>query len=276
MIGQGALYKANDGLNKSLEKLSTGLRINRASDDAAGLSVSENLRAQVRGLGMAKRNAQDGIALLQIAEGAMNEISDILQRMRELAVQSTSDTLTSTERTYTNQEYVALKSEVDRIAAATQYNGQTLVDATANRFGINASTSSIIHIGANNATTDEMTISLDTMTTLDADAGLRIQTTSLDDHNSATYAIGSLDAAIDFVNGARSDVGAYVNRLEHAINNIINQEYNQQAADAVIRDTDFALETANFTKNQILTQSSTAMLANANMVPQTVLALLGR
>jgi flagellin len=196
--------------------------------------------------------------------------------MRELAVQSTNDTLTSTERVYTNQEYIALRSEIDRIADSTRYNGQLLIDDTANRFGINASTSSVLHIGPNNNTSDEITISLDTISTNDAALGLVLQTTTLDDHNSATYAVSSLDAAIDFVNNARSDIGAYVNRIEHAINNIVNQEHNQQAAESVIRDTDFAIEMSAFSKHQILMQSATAMLAQANMVPQSVLSLISR
>jgi flagellin len=272
MITQGALFQVNAQNNRTLEKLSTGLRINRASDDAAGLSISENLRTQVVGLNVAKRNAQDGVALLQIAEGGLNEISSILQRMRELAVQSSNDTLTSTERAYTNQEYLALTSEIDRIVNTTMYNGQSLL--TGDGFGGVGQTSSILHIGPNDGVADQITITIDTMTT--AGTVLDINGSGLSSQAAAVSAITSLDAAINEVNSTRSDLGAYVNRLEHAINNIINQEHNNQAAESLIRDTDFAVETATFTKNQILMQSATAMLAQANQVPQNVLALLGR
>lgn len=272
LITQGALFQVNTQNNKTLEKLSTGLRINRASDDAAGLSISENLRTQVVGLHVAKRNAQDGVALLQIAEGGLNEISSILQRMRELAVQSSNDTLTSTERAYTNQEYLALTSEIDRIVNTTMYNGQSLL--TGDGFGGVGQTSSILHIGPNDGVADQITITIDTMTT--AGTVLDINGSGLSSQLSAVSAITSLDSAINEVNSTRSDLGAYVNRLEHAINNIINQEHNNQAAESLIRDTDFAVETAAFTKNQILMQSATAMLAQANQVPQNVLALLGR
>jgi len=272
LITQGALYQVNSANTKTLEKLSTGLRINRASDDAAGLSISENLRSQVVGLGVAKRNAQDGVALLQIAEGGLNEISSILQRMRELAVQSSNDTLTSTERNYTNQEYQALTSEIDRIVNTTMYNGQSLLTGTG--FGGVGMASSILHIGPNDAVADQITITIDTMTT--SGTVLDIDGSTLSSQLASVSAITSLDAAINQVNSTRSDLGAYVNRLEHAINNIINQEHNNQAAESLIRDTDFAVETAAFTKNQILMQSSTAMLAQANQVPQNVLALLGR
>ena len=271
MITQGALYHTNQATGKTLEKLSTGLRINRASDDAAGLSISENLRTQVKGLGMAKRNAQDGVALLSIAEGGMNEISSILQRMRELAVQSTNDTLTTTERAYTNSEYQDLEEEIDRIVDTTEYNGQDLLDGTG--FGASTSTSCILHIGPNAEAADEIKILIETMST--TTAGLDIDATDLLDQTNSVAAIESIDAAIDIVNGARSDLGTYINRLEHSINNIINQEHNNQAAESYIRDTDFAVETANFTKNQILSQSATSMLAQANMIPQGVLGLLG-
>ena len=268
MITQGSLFMTGRSNNKTLEKLSTGLRINRASDDAAGLSISENLRTQVNGLAMAKRNGQDGIALLQIAEGAMNEISAILQRMRELAVQSANDTLTTTERLYTDAEYQQLISEIDRISDATTYNGMTLLDGAG--FGTGGDDS--LWIGANDvAATDSLTIAMTA-----ADAGTLGVSGDVTDQTNAVASITECDTAIDALNAQRSDVGAYVNRLEHAINNIINQEHNTQAAESVIRDTDFAVETANFTKYQILQQSGTAMLAQANMVSQNVLGLLGR
>jgi len=272
MITQGSLGQVNRDLNKSLERLSTGLRINRASDDAAGLSVSEQLRTQVNGMAKAKANATDGIALLNIAEGAVNEIEAMLQRMRELAVQSANDTLTSTERSYTNQEYVALISEIDRITNVTQYNTQTLLDGRPGSFGAANGTSSILHIGPNARTSDRVAITIDGTSS----GALSITGTSVSTQGASESAIASIDVAINSVNKLRSDLGAYVNRLEHAINNLDNQSHNTQSAESVIRDVDFASETSQFTRSQILTQSATAMLAQANAVPQMVLTLLGR
>ncbi len=286
MTTQGSLYKVNRDMKTSLERLSTGLRINRASDDAAGLGVSENLRTQVKGTNQAMRNAQDGIAAITIAEGAANEVSDILQRMRELAVQSANDTLTSTERAYTNQEYSQLKTEIDRIAEVTNYNGMKLISssgATANeRFGIGGaagSTGSALWIDANSAYGfDSITISIDTLTTVRLGAGTgggdALTTTSLSSQTAAVAALNSIDESIDSVNMMRSNMGAFVNRLEHAINNLTVSNTNQQAAEALIRDVDFANESATFTKNQILMQSGTAMLAQANQTSQNVLSLL--
>ncbi len=275
MITQGALFKSNRSLGKSLEKLSTGLRVNRASDDAAGLAISENLRTQVRGASQAQRNAQDGIAALNIAEGAMNEISDILQRMRELSVQSANDTLTSTERTYTNQEFDQLTEEINRIANVTNYNGLELISSNATageRLG-RGTTGSTLWIDANETYgQDSITITIDTLTT--DTVGLGITALTLTAQTSAQNAISDLDEAIGSVNTNRANVGAFVNRLEHAVNNLMVSETNQQAAESNIRDVNFAIETAEFTKNQILTQSATAMLAQSNMIPSTVLSLV--
>ncbi len=286
MITQGSLYKVNRDMKTSLERLSTGLRINRASDDAAGLGVSENLRTQVKGTAQAMRNAQDGIAAITIAEGAANEVSDILQRMRELAVQSANDTLTSTERAYTNQEYSQLKTEIDRIAEVTNYNGMKLISSsgtTANeRFGVGGAggtTGSALWVDANSAYGfDSITISIDTLTTEElgngAGGGVALSGTVLLTQTDAVAALNSIDESIDSVNMMRSNMGAFVNRLEHAINNLTVSNTNQQAAEALIRDVDFANESATFTKNQILMQSGTAMLAQANQISQNVLSLL--
>jgi flagellin len=276
LITQSALSTAGGHLGDSLEKLSTGLRINRASDDAAGLSVSEQLRTQVRGMGRAKSNAQDGIALLQIAEGAANEISSTLQRMRELSIQAANDTLTSTDRSYLDQEFTALVNEVDRISLSTQYNGQTLIAGGSSSFGGAGSASCLLHIGANAvAGTDNIAVTIDAMTggALSLTGGS--VTLGVSTQASALAAVASIDTAIGSVNNMRSDVGAYVNRLEHAINNLSNQEFNTQDAESRIRDVDFAAESTNFTRHQILTQSSTSMLSQANAVPQTVLGLIG-
>jgi flagellin len=261
-------------MSSSLEKLSTGLRVNRASDDAAGLAVSERLRSQVRGMGRAKMNAQDGIALLQIAEGAAGEIDEILQRQRELAVQASTDTLTSTDRSYLDQEFKQLSDEVDRITKSAQYNTMTLLDGTG--FG-GATGGSTLHIGANaEASANTIKVSmgsistgaLGTSTSGTAAAGVSTQA-------AATTAITTIDAAMDKVNKLRADMGSYINRLEHTINNLSNQEFNTQDAESRIRDVDFAQETTQFTRNQILVQSSTSMLSQANSKPQGVLSLLG-
>jgi flagellin len=284
MITTNASRIQHDGLKVSLEKLSTGLRINRASDDAAGLSVSEQMRTQIRGLKQAQANATDGIALLQIAEGAANEISAIMQRMRELAVQSSNDTLTTTERGYTNTEFQALMTEIERITLATQYNGMTLIDGGENSFGVVGGAASIIHIGANNnnnnadGTIDTMKITIDAMT-LGA-LGLQLEadgpgSTNLTNQSNAFNAMEVIDAAIQSVNNMRADLGAYINRLDAAINNIANQAYNTQDAESRIRDVDFADESTQFSKSQIMTQASMSMLAQANAVPGMVLQLLG-
>jgi flagellin len=275
-------------MTKSLERLSTGLRINRASDDAAGLGVSENLRTQVRGTAQAMRNAQDGIAAISIAEGAANEVSDILQRMRELAVQSANDTLTSTERAYTDSEYGQLKREIDRIAEVTNYNGMKLISSTSvngrnDRFGIggtNGGTTmgSALWVDANSSYGfDSITITIDTLSSnmlSAAGGGTSVWATNLTQQINAVTAISRLDVAIDSVNTMRSNMGAFINRLEHAINNLTISNTNQQAAEGLIRDVDFAHESAQFSRNQILTQSGTAMLAQANQIPQGVLSLL--
>ncbi|MFC1585870.1 flagellin [Fibrobacterota bacterium] len=283
MITGSTLRGTHRDLAKSLERLSTGLRINRASDDAAGLSISESLRTQVRGSHVAVKNANDGMALLRIAEGAANEITSMLQRMRELAIQSSNDTLTSVERGYTNQEVQALMEEIQRISVSTQYNGMTLLDGGPNSFGVSGGSNSVLHIGANNnngsveGTIDTMKLAVSPLTlgamglTLQAAGG---NVTSVTTQSAAFAAITSIDNALSSVSTMRSDLGAFMNRLEKAINNLEVQENNMQSAESTIRDADFAFETTGFTRNQILVQSGTAMLAQANQIPQSVLSLL--
>ena len=302
MITQQSLFNNNNAMSKSLEKLSTGLRVNRAQDDAAGLAVSEQMRTQIRGLGKAKSNAQDGIALLQIAEGAAGEITNILQRQRELAVQSSNDTLTSTERKYLDNEFQSLSKEINRIASSTNYNGMNLLDGTSTSFGsvnmTGATTTDVgthlqtagytvdgsmgskpftLHVGPNNKTdtngtaVDEIAISYMALT----QDSLGLTNQSVTTQAGAVAAIDQLDTAIQSVNEVRSNLGTYINRLEYTVSNIANLEYNTQDAESRIRDVDFAQETTRFTKNQILVQSSTAMLSQANSLPQNVLSLLG-
>lgn len=268
MITGNALRSTGRSMQKSLEKLSTGLRINRAADDAAGLSVSEQLRTQVNGLHMGLRNAQDGVSLLNIAEGALIEVESMLQRMRELSIQAANDTLTSVERGYVQVEVDQLKEEVDRIVGGTQFNSQKLLNGL-DPWGSGGT----LHIGPNNdATSDVIVVTIGAITV----AGLGIDGTNaqVTTQTYATASISALDSALTSVNTLRADLGAKVNRLEHAITNQENQHQNMAAAESVIRDTDFAYETTMFSRNQILQQSSTAMLSQANMLPQSVLQLL--
>ncbi len=270
MITGNALRQVDRQLTKSLERLSTGLRINRASDDAAGLSVSEQLRTQVRGLNMGSRNIQDGIALINIAEGALIEVEAMLQRMRELCIQAANDTLTSVERSYVGIEVDNLKEEIDRIVAGTQYNSMRLLNGES-PWG--TASGGVLHIGPNNdPTADSLTYTISPMDTVSL--GIDGANLQVDTQANATAGISTLDNALMSVNALRADLGAMTNRLEHALANQENQEQNMQAAESVIRDADFAYETTQFTRNQILSQSSTAMLAQANTVPQSVLRLL--
>jgi flagellin len=270
MITGNSLRQTDRHLAKSLEKLSTGLRINRAADDAAGLSVSEQLRTQVGGLSMGSRNVQDGIALFNIAEGALTEVNAMLQRMRELSIQASNDTLTSTDRTFIQAEVTQLTSEIDRIVGGAQYNRMSLLNGDA-PWG--TGDGGILHIGANsNPDEDIIQFRIDSIDT--ASIGIATTDISLTAQSSATAAISALDNALMSVNTLRANIGAIVNRLEHALTSQENQVQNMQAAESVIRDADFASETTEFTKHQILLQSSNAMLAQANVLPQNVLSLL--
>jgi flagellin len=415
MVTQHSLYSNNTSMSKSLEKLSTGLRINRAQDDSAGLAMSEQMRTQIRGLGKAKQNSQDSIAALQIAEGGLAEITNCLQRQRELAVQSANDTLTSTERKYLNDEFQELTGEIARISKTTDYNGKNMLnwDEDPNKsFGAVGSKASVydaltaeydtlkddilvrldnsvptspsgdayaaatsainalktfndlvstsptgtdldtkltdlqnavvtfkgaldtakasdavsirdketlntiyerlkkvsdststkspieslgelavkavkvdsssaasytLHVGANykfgvaGKWGNEMTV---TYISLNPGA-LGIAQRDIKTQNNATDALDQLDKVIKSVSGARAKIGTFINRLEYTINNVANLEFNTQDAESRVRDTDFAKETTNFTRNQIMVQSATSMLAQANSLPQSVLGLIG-
>jgi len=251
----------NVNVNKSLEKLSSGLRINRAGDDAAGLAISEKMRGQIRGLDMATKNAQDGISLIQTAEGSMQTMENILQRMRELAVQSASDTNTSADRTQIQYEVSALLSEVDRIASQSEFNTMKLLNGDF--------TGKFIHIGAN--TSQNITISISSLTV--SKLGISGITLASNAATSNT-AITTIQTAIDSVSTARAKLGAIQNRLEHSIDNLEVSSVNISAAESRIRDVNMSKEMMAFTKNNILVQSATAMLAQANQLPQSVLSLL--
>ncbi|NPV27618.1 MAG: flagellin [Firmicutes bacterium] len=252
--------------NKSLEKLSSGLRINRAGDDAAGLAISEKMRGQIRGLEMAAKNAQDGISLIQTAEGVLNETHSILQRMRELAVQSANDTNNSNDRAELQKEVDQLIAEIDRIANNTEFNTQKLLDGSLSGSG----NALIFHIGANSGQTIKLDIN--SMTA----SGLGVSGVNISTQSGAEAAITTIQAAIDTVSSERSKLGAYQNRLEHTINNLGTASENLTAAESRIRDVDMAKEMMEFTKMNILQQAATAMLAQANQQPQMVLQLLGR
>ncbi len=252
----------------STEKLSSGYRINRAGDDAAGLAISEKMRAQIRGLNMASKNSQDAISLVQTAEGALNETHSILQRMRELAVQSSSDTnqsgSTEVDRDALDAEFQALKAEIDDIATKTKFNGKDLLK------GDLASTGLTIQTGANNGDTLEIKIA-----DMQSVSGLGITgATDLKTQTAAATAITTINTAINTVSTTRSGLGATQNRLQHKINNLDTSSENLSAAESRIRDLDMAKEMTNYTKNNILVQAATAMLAQANSAPQGVLQLL--
>jgi flagellin len=263
-------------LDKNMEKLSSGMRINRAGDDASGLAVSEKMRAQIRGLNMAAFNAQNGISFIQTTEGYLQESEDIVQRLRELAVQASNGIYTDEDRMYIQIEVSALVAEIDRIASQAQFNGMNLMTGRfARPGGENVVTASMwLHIGANMDQREQVYIG--TMTA----KGLGIRNVgddtfiSLSAPDSANRAIGTLDVALRRVNKQRADLGAYQNRLEHAVRGLNVGAENLQAAESRIRDADMAFETVNYTKNMILTQSGTAMLAQANQKGQTVLQLL--
>jgi flagellin len=248
-------------MSKSLEKLSSGFRINRAADDAAGLAISEGLRSQVGGLKVAVRNAQDGVSVVQTAEGALTETHSILQRMRDLAVQTSNDgALTDTDKAKADKEFQALKSELTDIASKTSFNGTKLLDGTF--------TAKNFQVGSNAG--DQLAVTIGDMSA----TGLGVDMQALTDVTTSQTAITALDAAIGTVSTQRADLGATQNRLEHKINNLNVTVENLSASESRIRDTDMASEMMSFTRAQILSQAGTAMLAQANQAPQGVLSLL--
>lgn len=263
------LTNNSNNIQKSLEKLSSGLRINRAGDDAAGLAISEKMRGQIRGLEMAQKNAQDGISLIQTAEGALTETHSILQRMRELTVQAANDTNESVDRDAITDELKQLTKEIDRIANNTEFNSKTLLDGSLTSGGREGILN--LQIGSNNGQNIEVEISSMEATSLGLTAADSID---VSDYTKATGYIDTIDAAIKDVSAQRSELGAVQNRLEHTINNLGTSAENLTAAESRIRDVDMAKEMMEFTKNNILSQASQAMLAQANQQPQGVLQLL--
>lgn len=255
------------GLDKSLERLSSGYRINRAGDDAAGLAISENLKAQIRGLKQASRNAQDGISLVQVAEGGLNEISSILIRLRELAVQAASDTIGPVERQFLNVEYDQLVSEVDRIADGTEFNGTLLLSGTGSILDFQVGT-------RNDPNIDRL--SFDASKADANSAALGVNLTSVADKASAQNSLSAIDSAIVSVSAMRADFGAVQNRLQSTINNLAVSVENMAAANSRIRDVDVAEETAEMTMNNVLLNAGTSVLAQANQTSQVALGLLNK
>jgi len=252
-------------LGKSLERLSSGLRINRAGDDAAGLAISENMRAQIRSMNQAMRNANDGVSLVQTAEGSLNEVSNILVRMRELATQSATGTVSSDQRSYIDAEFTQLKNEINRIASAAEFNGSKLLDGSSATYSF--------QVGAGNSANDTISVSISAAGA--SSIGVGSASVSGNSGASASAALGAIDTAIKSVSNIRGTLGAVQNRLQSTINNLQVYSENLSAAESRIRDVDVAAETAALTRAQILSQAGTAILAQANQTPQSALQLLG-
>ena len=266
----------NVSLRKDMEKLSSGMKINRAGDDASGLAVSEKMRAQIRGLNQASRNASNGISFIQATEGYLQETTDIMQRIRELAVQSANGIYTDEDRMQIQVEISQLVAEVDRIASSAQFNGLNMLTGRyAKQTGENSVTGSMwFHIGAN--MDQRMEVYIGTMTAVALGVRELGDETiiSLASPAEANRAIGTIDEALKKINKQRADLGGYQNRLEHAVKGIDIAAENLQAAESRIRDTDMAAQMVEFTKNQVLAQAGTAMLAQANTQSQNVMTLL--
>ena len=259
------LYTNNRGIDSSFEKLSSGSRINRASDDAAGLAISENLKAQIRSASQAMRNANDGVSLIQTAEGGLNEMSNIVIRLGELGIQAASDTVGETERGFINTEVQALKEEMNRIAQSTKWGKTNLLDGSTPTFDF--------QIGLNNSSESDR-ISFDSSGNVATLSALGLTGIDFSSKDGASEALEGLDAAQTEVNRIRSNLGALQNRLVSTINNLGTQHENLSSANSRIRDTDIAETSAELTRNQILMQANTATLANANQKNQLALKLL--
>jgi len=262
---QRNLAKATQAVGNNVEKLSSGLRINRAADDSAGSSISSQMTAYEKGLKMAERNANDGISFIQTAEGGLNEVVGLIQRMRELAVQAGNEgTMDSTERGYIEQEFQLLESELDRIVQVTEYNGQKLINGA-------VSTGIDFQIGMRNTANDRISLTLSNVNS----TSLGLNDDSLSAATTAQKAIDALDTALESVNTQRGSLGATQNRLTMTISNLGTMHESMAASNSRIKDVDIASETATFTRNQILTQAGTSVLAQANQLPQAALSLIG-
>ena len=259
------LRSMQESMQSSLTRLSSGYRINWAGDDAAGLAISEKLRASIRSLGQAERNANDGLSVVHTAEGSMQEISNMLIRMRELSVQAANDTLGSNERGYLDQEFDDLKSEIDRIVSTTEFNGQKLMDGTISATGLD------FQVGFRNSANDRLSMSVANM----GSDGLGLTTaTGIDTKTGAQAAMSTIDSALSSLSTQRAQLGAIGNRLQSTISNLDMARENLTAANSRIRDVDVAMETSNLARSQVLVQAGVSMLAQANAAPQMTLSLL--
>jgi flagellin len=263
LSAQSNLSKTAADLSKSISRLSSGLRIESAADDAAGLAISEDFKASIRSLNQAKRNANDGVSLIQTADGSLKEVSGLLGRMREISVQSRNGTVNTTQRGYLQDEFDTLRSEIDRVVNTTEFNGVSLLDG-------DQATGLAFQVGIDTTSNDRLTISIATSSA----SALGIGTSTISSTAGADAAIAALDTAIQRVSTRRAGLGAMQNRLATTMSNIETYSTNLSAANSRIVDVDVAEETANLTKNQILMQAGTAMLAQANQGPSMALQLL--
>ncbi len=284
-IAQNALARNERAMNTAMERLSTGQRINSASDDAAGLAIGSRMTSQIRGLETGIRNAADAISMISTADGALIEVTNMLQRMRELALQASNGTTTEADRDYLNAEYQNLVSEIERIAVNTQWNGRAILDGSANATGdstvafqVGANGGQTVAVNFGNISQDSgsgATVfeTFETSGTMTAGAFLSAQTTA-SAITTATSAIVAIDSAITSVNSQRATFGAAMNQLTYAVDNLSNVRVNAEASRSRIMDADYAVETSELARTQIISQAGTAMLAQANQLPQTVLSLL--
>ena len=280
-LAQAALVKNQRALDTAMEQLSTGSKINSAADDAAGLAISTRMTSQINGLNMAVKNANDAINMVNTAEGALIEMTTMLQRMRELALQAANGTTDTNDRSYLDSEYKALYAEIDRIADNTEWNGRTILDNSADgnasgfvEFQVGMDTGQVITVDFGNFTNVSGSGTFASFVSAGATAGTISATTTSQAQLKASAAIGSIDTALDAISNQRATLGGVANRLTHSVDNLTNIRTNAEATRSTIIDTDYAASTTELAKAQIIAQAGTAMLAQANQLPQTVLALL--
>jgi len=279
-IAQNALVRNERQMNTAMERLSTGQRINSAADDAAGLAISSRMTSQIRGLDVGIRNANDAISMISTADGALIEVTNMLQRMRELALQASNGTTTSADRAYLSSEYANLITEIDRIADNTQWNGGNILDGTANgtsatvKFQVGANGGQTVAVNFGNLTQATVQSASGAMDALASSHGAITATTSASAISTGANAVTAIDSAITSVNSQRATFGAAMNQLTYAVDNLANVKVNAEAARSRVLDTDYAKETSELARTQIIQQAGTAMLAQANQLPQTVLTLL--
>ena len=279
-VAQNALIRNERSMNTAMERLSTGQRINAAKDDAAGLAIASRMTSQIKGLDVGIRNANDAISMISTADGALVEVTNMLQRMRELALQASNGTTTSADRDYLNSEYVNLLAEMERIAQNTQWNGRDILDGTANgtsgtvAFQVGANGGQTVSVNFGNATNAAVASTSGLIQDVNSAAATITAGTTASALTKGTSAVTAIDTAITNVSTQRATFGAAINQLTYAVDNLSNVKVNSEAARSRILDTDYAKETSELARTQIIQQAGTAMLAQANQLPQTVLSLL--